>query len=220
MIESISAPAVGLVWRLGHRNAPLDYAPRYLCSWRNRFDDPQRLYRSLYAARHSETCLRELLADLRPNAIALSEFESLFGGDPGFTIAGVVSPAWRRAHVLIRAAIFTVGHARLARIESRRTLNCLKRDHVSLLAGLGIHKLNLSVIRSRDRIITQQFSRTLYQTGAAGIAFKSRLDGRPCFTIFEGRGSFRKRSRPIPMTDDWPELVRLYGEYNLLLRPA
>jgi len=47
--------------------------------------------------------------------------EELFGDPsvPSLTIAGVVSPAWRRAHVLVKAKIISEG--RLAQIEDRRT---------------------------------------------------------------------------------------------------
>jgi hypothetical protein len=165
--------------------------------------------------------LRELLADLRPNAQALSEIEELFGDPslPSLTVAGVVSREWRRAHVLIKAKI-VAPNARLARIEDERTLAFLRKEHASILTGFGIQGLRVGDVRTRERIITQQFSLSLYDLGLAGIAFVSRLDAKPCYALFEGRAFLKPVTAAISMTSGWPELIQVCGEYNLILRPA
>ncbi|MBV9279481.1 MAG: RES domain-containing protein [Chloroflexi bacterium] len=56
-----------VVWRVGWAGSPLDFLPRNLASWQNRFDDVHRRFRTLYVAHEPVTCLREVLADLRPN---------------------------------------------------------------------------------------------------------------------------------------------------------
>jgi hypothetical protein len=59
-----------------------------LCGWNHRFDDPRREYRTIYAADKKETCLREVLADLRPDKKAVAEFKKLFGDDDAVECAG------------------------------------------------------------------------------------------------------------------------------------
>jgi hypothetical protein len=42
-----------------------------LCTFNHRFDDAQQRFRSIYVAELAETALREVLADLRPKAVAI-----------------------------------------------------------------------------------------------------------------------------------------------------
>jgi hypothetical protein len=207
------------IWRLGHSRNPCAFVPRTFCKWHHRFDDPQKVYRTLYGAQHPLTCLRELLADLRPNTKALTEFETLFSdGDPNtMTIAGVVSSQWRKSHALVWAEVeFQKG--KFAAIEEHSVLHHLKQLHHALLTELGIKNLNLQKIRSRQRPLTQAFSRTLFNDGHAGIIFRSRLDEKICYALFEGRARLTPAAKPIPMTMNHPDLLRVCGEYTLVLR--
>lgn len=79
------------VWRLGYFEAPCDFPPHHLYAWTHRFDDPRREYRTIYCADEKQTCLREVLADLWPNRVALSEYERLFGpGGPELESVGTL----------------------------------------------------------------------------------------------------------------------------------
>ena len=93
------------VWRVGYIAAACEFTPRALCGWNHRFDDPKREYRTVYAADKKETCLREVLADLRPDTKTLRDFEKLFGDDSAVADAGKVTVAWRAKHVLVHADI-------------------------------------------------------------------------------------------------------------------
>jgi hypothetical protein len=113
-----AAGFVGLVshqvWRIGHIEAPLDYVPHEYCSWEHRFDDPHREYRTLYCAQHKITCLREVLADLRPESRVRAEFAEFqlaqgVAADELEVPAREVTDAFRRSHVLAPARVQRTG---------------------------------------------------------------------------------------------------------------
>lgn len=207
------------VWRLTNPRNPCQFTPRRYCSWNNRFDDPRKKYRTLYAARLPITCLRELLADLRPNSKAIAEFEEIFGtpGGIGPIPAGVVSMKWRRAHVLV-CATPRFQQGRLVAVEAPYQRERLSDMHKSLLQRCGIQNLTINALRARQRPVTRAISRSLYEEGYAGISFHSRLDGKPCYAFFEGRATLHQAGNVIAMTENHPDLIKVCGEYTLVLR--
>jgi hypothetical protein len=208
------------VWRLGFRGSPYEFVPRRHCSWNQRFDDVDREYRTLYCAEKKLTCLREVLADLRPNTAAIDDFNTVFStpGD-GLVVAGVVSSAWRRSHVLAEGAVACEGRD-IVDLEAPSELQSLERQHAGLLKKHKMPHLTISALRSKNREVTQTISRGLFNNGAAGIRFRSNLDNGICYALFEGRAKMKPIGRPIPMSDNGDELVNVAGEYTLVLRPA
>jgi hypothetical protein len=206
-------------WRLTHPRTPQKFVPRQYCGWHSRFDDPAKHYRTLYGARWPITCLRELLADLRPNPKAISEFSKIFGSeeDVGLIPAGVVSLQWRRSHVLVCLQP-RLTQGRLVAIEAPHQRQRLSELHKALLKKFDIEELTIQSLRARQRPVTRAISRTLYDEGYAGISFHSRLDAKPCYAFFEGRATFQQVGRIIPMTDNHPDLIKVCGEYTLVLR--
>lgn len=208
------------VWRLGYKDAPVNFVPREHCKWEHRFDDVNKSYRTLYCAESAITCLREVLADYRPNTKLLADFAEVFSpqeeGD--LTVAGIVSTDWRMNRVLVEAEI-EISTGELVDIDSVPVREELTRSHARMLQEHGIQHLNISEIRSKDRIVTRTFSRYLYDKGAAGIRFRSNLDDRQVFALFEERARLRPVGPQIPMAQDVPELIRVCGEYALVLRP-
>jgi RES domain len=205
-----------VVWRLGWASTPFDFSPREYCSWQSRFDDVQRLYRSLYVARDKLTCLREVLADLRANTKALTDFQELFANEP-FVIAGQVSAEFRQKRVLAPATI-RILQGEFVDVDNVDVRTELEQRHASLLHEHGMNHLNIGEIRSDTRVVTQTISRSLYDQGAAGIVFHSRLDDCPCVALFESRANLIPAGDLEPLTDDVPELLRVCDEYNLVLR--
>jgi hypothetical protein len=63
------------LWRVGYHLDPLGFTPHELYGFNHRFDDIQRRFRTLYFAELPETCLREVLADFRPNLAAQRHIE-------------------------------------------------------------------------------------------------------------------------------------------------
>src|SRR2546425_84216 len=118
------------------------------------------------------------LADLRPSTEALRDFARLFG-DRRAIPAGVVSTEWRRAHALAPATI-TLLDGDLVDLDDLAVRRRLERRHAALLAAHAMPHLDISQVRSRDRVVTQTISRALFEEGAAGIRFRSNLDDGPC----------------------------------------
>jgi hypothetical protein len=206
--------------RVGWRENPTDYLPHEECSWEHRFDDLHREYRTLYCADSALTAIREVLADLRPNAIARAEYAQwqLAQGVPVDELsepARRVTDVWRHEHVLIEVEAETGGA--VADVEDVGLREELERTHSTLLRAHGMEHLNISEIRSKNRAVTQAVSRDLYEQGAAGITFKSNLDNGGCLVVFEGRGLRHPASEPQDLSEDVPELWQVVTEYGLLM---
>lgn len=204
------------VWRVGFYLAPCDFTPRHLCGWNHRFDDPKREYRTIYAADEKKTCLREVLADLRPDKKALADFKNLFGDDPALASVGKVTAIWRKKHVLTGARI-EVESGKMADIESGPMRTSLSRSLAKELAARGRKRFDAAAIRSQDRSLTRAASRLLYEDGCAGIDFRSRLDKVPCHALFESRARLEQRGAAIPLSGEVSELSAVCAEYGLML---
>jgi hypothetical protein len=205
------------VWRLGHRDAPLDYVPRPLCSWRHRWDDPRREYRTIYCAESGLTCLREVLADLRPNAKAIAELRELFGEEtPALRGVGEVAAEWRESHLLCPA--LAVSRHEFCDVDAEVELrNELEHELILLLVEHEMDHLDISQVRSRDRIVTQAMSRALYERRYGGVRFGSNLDDRPCYALFEGRAELEPNGDPLELTPDLEPLTDVCDEFGLRL---
>lgn len=203
------------VWRLGHESEPLGFVPRDLCGWQHRWDDPRRGYRTLYTAETTLTCLREVLADLRPNTKVLAELRDLFGPDASaIHDAGVVTVAFRSVRVL--APAWAVADESWARIDDDLTLRRgLEQELSALLVAHDMPFLDTTELRSRDRIVTQAVSRRIHDRGFAGIVFGSLLDSGRCWALFEGRAALESRGDVVRLGHDLPELVQVCGEFGL-----
>ncbi len=189
---------------------------RQFCSWQQRWDDPRREYRTLYCAEQPETCLAEVLADVRPNTTMLTELAELMGESPELLeAAGTVNPGWRRLRSLQAARPRLRGE--LADVEDLRLRGEIEHRYAGLLAAHDMDHLNISEIRSRTRTLTQTIGRHLYDEGYAGVAFSSNIDGRPCFALFEGRAELQQFGEPLPMTNDLPVLSAVCAQLGLRL---
>jgi hypothetical protein len=80
---------------------------------------------------------------------------------------------------------------------------------------LGIDYLDMDVVQGSQRAVTQAVARALFDRGAAGVLYKSRLDDEPCIALFEGRASLVPAGEVIPMTESPPELQQVCREFRL-----
>ena len=212
-------------WRVGYHEAPADWVPWHRCSWEHRFDDPDREYRTFYCGAEKETCVRESLADLRPNVNARAELARLqvevleYAPDELFVPASAVTSAWRAANVLVEVRLERDEHP-VADLDSVRLREQLERAHAPTLRAYGLEHLDISEVRSRVRPVTQLISRDLYERGVAALLFRSNLDDGQCLAVFEGHGWLEEVGEAIPLADDVPELVKVCGEYGLILEPC
>lgn len=189
---------------------------RTLCSFQQRWDDPRREYRTLYCAQRPETCLIEVLADLRPDTRMLADLDEVMGETAELLeAAGVVEPSWRAAHALQSARPQLRGT--LADVEDLVLRTELERRHAALLAAHGMEHLNISEIRSQTRTVTQTIGRHLYEQGYAGVAFSSNLDDGPCFALFEGRTELHPVGEALAMSEDLAILRAVCAQLGLRL---
>lgn len=196
----------------------MEFKPRSLCTWSNRFDDPDREFRTLYCSRDPITAIREALQDLRTDVRALAEYREFFGRSAAGTSLPrrAVSLAWRREHVLVPARIETTGP--LIDLEDLRLRRDLERELAPELAEAGIRHLDIAELRGRHREITQRLARYLFSTrAAAGAAFRSHLDDGPCAALFEDRGRLIATGDPIPLAVPLRELHQVCEEFGLSL---
>jgi hypothetical protein len=191
--------------------------PRHLCSWRHRWDDPEREYRTIYCAESELTCLREVLADLRPNARAIAELKELFGErTPALRGVGEVAAEWRDAHLLCPAR--AVSRHEFCDLDAEVELrNELEHELALLLAMHDMDHLDISQVRSRDRFVTQTIGRELYARSYGGVRFGSNLDDRPCYALFEGRAALHADGDPLELEPDLEPLRLVCDEFGLRL---
>ena len=192
--------------------------PRHVYGWANRFDDIERQFRSLYCSAQRLTCLREVLADFRLNTKAIAEFRELFGESAQLPRGKV--PLAFRARTVLAGATIHLRDGNLVDIDSVVVRAGLEERLARLLADYGMDHLNIGEIRSEDRAVTQTIARVLYDDGAAGIIFKSKLDDEPCAALFERRAYLASNGVFEPLSGAFPDLLQVCAEYGLVLAPA
>jgi RES domain len=208
------------LWRVGYYADPLGFTPLDLYSFNHRFDDIHRRFRTLYCAELPETCLREVLADFRPNLGAMRRHVERYGpsASQDFTPAPVTA-RWRAQHVLVPVVLRLDGP--LIDLTDVPTRQKIEERHVELLVEHGLEHLDLHEITISRRAITQTIAADLFDRGAGAVRFPSRLDGNACIALFEGRGTADPAGDPIALTDPPPEpLTNVTAPWGVVLEPA
>lgn len=199
---------------------PLGFLPWDRCSFNHRFDDSEARFRSLYFAELPETALREVLADLRPNRAAQARHIERFGPEAAEDfVATPVTAAWRTQHVLVPASLSLDGA--LVDLTDVATRHGIEDEHASLLAEHDLSHLDLHEITTTRRAVTQTIASSLFDQGAAGVRFPSRLDGNACVVGFEGRVEIAPAGAPVSLTDPPPEpLQNVCAAWRLAIEPS
>lgn len=183
----------------------------------NRWDDPQGLYRVLYASSSKLGAFMEVLARFRPDPHILEALKEIEDEDgPAFQSPGELDVAWLRNRCLGDAEVtgdfVDVGHgASLAHLRSALASRVLHH---------GLDDLDAAAVRlSAPRRFTQEISRYVYdrstpegQRRFAGIAYRSRLgDEFQNWAIFEAPGSavpWEGATGIAAIEPDDPDLIR------------
>jgi RES domain len=209
-----------ILWRVGYYADPLGFTPLELYQFSHRFDDIYRRFRTMYCAESPETCLREVLADFRPNLGARQRHIERYGPEAAqdFTDKPVTAQ-WRLQHVLVPTVLELGGT--LIDLTDVPTRQEIEDRHVELLLEHGLPHLDLHEITTSRRVITQTIAAYLFDRGAGAVRFPSRLDGGACIALFEGRGTTSSAGDAIVLTDPPPEpLTIVTTAWGLVLEPT
>lgn len=220
MSKGLQAPG-GVRWRVGHVSDPIGFLPRERCSWNHRFDDPEQRFRTLYCAIEPETAVREVLADLRRDTKEVASYVATFGaGALADLPAEEITADWRQQNVLVCCRINA--QAEMLDLTDPTVRHQMEQRHATLLAAHGMRHLDVTEVTLRRRSMTRVIAADAYdELGCAGIRFPSRLDGLPCFALFEGRASLEAADDPIPLTDPAPRALKnVAANWRLTLAPA
>jgi hypothetical protein len=166
----------GVIYRLGRRPDPWS-APDWASAgpdgtFGNRFDDPDAIYRVLYASSQRLGCFLETLARFRVDIKLLAELAEIEGDDDYFPL-GEVPLEWADKRVMGAA---TAG-GEYADICSSEWLSRLRNLLAVQLQKFGLDDLDASVLQqTAPRILTQFVSRIVFSEGLAGIYYRRSMD--------------------------------------------
>lgn len=210
-------------WRVGYHRDPLRLAPIPLSDYAfgHRFDDAKRRFRTLYCAEHPQTCLMEVLADYRPDHAAMQRHLELYGPEAVEDFPPEpVTRSWREQNVLVPVELEDPSAA-LVDLTDPAVRQDLEIRHAHLLVEHGMNHLDLHEITSSRRIITQTIAAQIYDQGACGIRFPSRLNGQPCLALIEGRAAVLQAGPIVALTDPpVSPLAEVAAIWGLELAPA
>ncbi len=94
----------------------------------------------------------------------------------------------------------------------------LEEKHAALLAAHGMRHLDISQLRSSQRVVTQTIALDLHGLGHAGVAYRSNLDNQTCVAIFEQRVVIRPWGPSQPIERDDVDLMTVAKDWKLDIR--
>jgi hypothetical protein len=138
-----------------------------------------------------------VLADLRRNTHEVARYLEMFGQDARADLpAEEISADWRRQNVLASCRIDSDGE--ILDLTDTAVRHEIERRHAVLLAAHGMAHFDIAQVTVRRRAVTRTIATDVYELGCAGIRFPSRLDGLPCYALFEGRARLEALDRQSP----------------------
>lgn len=211
-------------WRVGRSGGPLRFPPKAACRWTGRFDDPRRSYRTIYCAADRITALYEVLAPFRPSATFLDE-RAAIPPSPSWveplpeeeTDAGRVPLSWRQRKVLAPARIQLL-RGSLINLDSVPVREQIARRYPWLFREHAVDYLDRDVIEGKSKELTRAIGRLLYEEGAAGVLYPSKLNG-VCAALFERRARLMPAGRPERLTKPIPEFQQACHDLGLSFDP-
>lgn len=205
------------LWRVGHHADPVGFAPRELYEFGHRFDDVHGRFRTLYCAELPETCLREVLADFRPNLAALRRHVERYGPGAREDFASEpVTTQWRTQHVL--APVRLVLHGPLVDLTDIPVRQEIEDRHRELLLAHGLRHLDLHEITTSRRAVTQTIAADLFDCGAAAVRVWMATHA---WSSSKSRGVAVLNGEMIALTDPPPQaLTNVATPWRLRLAPA
>jgi hypothetical protein len=136
----------------------------------NRFDDPEGMYRVLYASSQRLGCFLETLARFRVDLKLLAELAQIKGEDD-YCPLGEVPLEWIEKRMM---GVATAG-GEYADICSSEWISRLRIVLAAHLEKFGLEDLDASVLQmTAPRNLTQLVSRVVFSEGLAGIYYRSK----------------------------------------------
>jgi hypothetical protein len=137
----------------------------------NRFDDPMRVYRVLYASSQRLGCFIETLARFRVDVSFIADLALMENGEDDFTALGTVRRAWFKGRCIGTA---NVG-GEYADIYALGWVSHLRTALAEIAVRLGMEDVDLSSLeRAEPRLLTQYAGRNAFELGYAGVYYHSR----------------------------------------------
>ncbi len=218
MSRELEAPEPrGILYRIGWVPDPLAYPPwEYVGG--ERYDDPNREYRVLYAGAPRRVAFLETLAQFRPDpALLAAERDTGLSDEDDSVLADPVPNLWLDRH-LVGALRLTPGQ-RWLDLRKLRTRQALRSVFAAELVSLGLEDLDASTVTGPYRELTQAISRWAYDRGYQGIAFPSRHEPRYSnWAIFEG-AAFEPVGEPRRISRRDRSLTYVLRQFGLSLEP-
>ena len=203
----------GAIYRLGRKPDPWSVPDWALAgsdgTFGNRFDDPEGIYRVLYACSQRLGCFLETLARFRVDLKLLTELAEIDGEDDYFPL-GEVPLEW------VERRMMGVATARgeYADICSSKWISRLRVLLAGHLERFGVDDLDASVLQmTAPRGLTQLVSRLVFSEGVAGIYYRSKY-GHDIenWVLFEPFQINPEESGSIRIDDpDLQQCLRLHG---------
>lgn len=213
------------LWRVGHVSDPVGFPPLDGYEWSHRFDDRLGRWRTVYCAWTPETALREVLADLRPNAATLARFLRRHGAEAAVELPSTsITRAWRERNVLVPVRIVLSEGARVLDLTDDHECRRLEAIHAQLLVDHGMGRLDLHEITTRRRELTRTIATHAYDEEGVGVVrYPSSVDlaATPCYALVEGRAYLETAGDAVALTDPPPEaLENVAAGWNMRLQTS
>jgi hypothetical protein len=167
------------LYRIGRPPDPLAWPP-HAAIGHDRFDDPLRQYRVLYAAAQRAGCFAETLAAFRPSLASLAAERGVLNAAESPRTAQVPAAWWSNRLV----GTFTLSGGPWLDLRALTTFQVLRDAFAVLATSLGLVDVDLSAatgriaIAGRERRFTQAVSRWAFEHDYQGIVYASRLHHR------------------------------------------
>jgi hypothetical protein len=203
----------GVIYRLGRKPDPWSI-PDWASAgpdgtFGNRFDDPEGMYRVVYASSQRLGCFLETLARFRIDLKLLAELAEIEGEDD-YCLLGEVPLAWIEKRMM---GVATAG-GEYADICSSEWISRLRVVVAGHLGQFRLDDLDASVLQmTAPRSLTQLVSRVVFSEGLAGIFYRSKY-GHDIenWALFEPFQIKVQDSESIRTDDaDLQRAVRLHG---------
>lgn len=151
----------------------------------HRWDDPQRIFRSLYLADSDVGATVEVLQDMMPHPATIQRARGLvLDSDEAPPPVGGIDPEFFEDHYL--CALTAEVNGRFIDVLHAEILKIMNDQHAALLEQLGLPAITAETMNGYDSEITQAAARMIYEANYDGITCMSKF-GMPHvnWTIFE-----------------------------------